>query len=53
MYNFLGVDCKIPKNPKKHLSSHYGKNFMDKDAKWDPSKVKNVRYLKDKIGIIK
>ena len=53
VYNFLGVDCKIPKNPKKHLSSHYGENFMDKDAKWDPSKVKNVRYLKDKIGIIK
>ena len=53
VYNFLGVDCKIPKNPKKHLSSHYGENFMDKDARWDPSKVKNVRYLKDKIGIIK
>jgi len=53
VYNFLGVDCKIPKNPKKHLSSHYGENFMDKDAKWNPSKVKNVKYLKDKIGIIK
>jgi len=51
-YNFLGIDCKIPKNPEKHLSSHYGKDFMNKDAKWEPSMVTNVKYLKDKIGVI-
>jgi len=51
-HNFLGIECKIPKNPVKHLSSHYGESFMNKDAKWEPSKVTNVRYLKDKIGVI-
>jgi len=49
---FLGESYPIPKNPKKHLSSHYGKEFMTKDAKWTPYKVENVQYLKDKIAIL-
>lgn len=51
--NFLKRVYPIPKNPKKHLASHYGENFMQKDTKWDPAKVKNVRVLKDKIGVMK
>ena len=43
----------IPKNSKKHLSCHYGENFMQKDVKWDPNKVKNVQVLENKIGIMK
>jgi len=49
-YEFLGIKCKIPNEPEKHLASHYGDNFMYKDTKWNPAKVTNVRYLKDKIG---
>ena len=49
---FLGTNFPIPKNPKRHLSSHYGESFMQKDVRWDPDKVKNVRVLKDKIGVM-
>ena len=49
---FLGDYYPIPKNPKKHLSSHYGENFMIKDAKWQPNKVTNVKYLDDKIALL-
>jgi hypothetical protein len=49
---FLEEVFMVPKNPKKHLASHYGKNFMIKDNNWSPKKVVNVQYLKDKIGVL-
>ena len=52
-YNFLGIECNIPKHPERHLSSHYGKNFMKKDTNWRPSKAANFKYLQDKIGVLK
>jgi len=50
---FLGSYYPIPKNPKKHLSSHYGESFMIKDNKWKPNKVTNVKYLYNKLGVLK
>jgi len=50
---FLGSIYPIPKNPKKHSASHYGENFMIKDDKWQPNKVTNVKYLDNKIGVVK
>jgi len=47
---FLGEEYEIPKNPKKHLASHYGNNFMVKDNNWNPKKVTNVIYLKNKVA---
>ena len=50
---FLGSEYLIPKNPKKHLASHYGENFMQKDVKWSSVKMKNRQVLDDKIGVMK
>jgi hypothetical protein len=51
--NFLGKKFNILKKPEKHLEYFYGKNFMIPDANWSPQKVKAVKFLKDKIAVMK
>lgn len=49
---FLGKYFPVPKDYHKHLSIHYGSDYMKPNPKWNPDMATNVKILQDKIGVV-
>lgn len=44
-YDFLSLKVLIPNEPKKHLSYHYGPNFMIPDKDFNVTKVTKIKFF--------
>jgi phosphorylcholine metabolism protein LicD len=51
--NFLGKNFNILKNSEEHLILNYGENFMIPDPEWNDNKIREIKFLKNKIAIMK